>query len=50
MPAVPAKGMKKASRKSSSVWAHLGIAIAFWTIVSTIGYMIWTCSGAAIGT
>lgn len=48
MPA-PAGRTAKASSKSGSVWTHLGIAIAFWTIVSTIGYMIWTCRGASIG-
>ena len=45
----PVKGAKKSARKSSSVWTHLGIAVAFWTIVSTLGYVLWTCRGAAIG-
>ena len=46
---VPVKGTARKSRKSGSLWMHMGIAIAFWTVVSTIGYMIWTCRGAAIG-
>ena len=37
---VPASRTAKASSKSGSVWTHLGIALAFWTLVSVIAQVV----------